>query len=72
AGRRTVEKKEETKKKIGRSPDSMDAMNLAYLPFDVLPIPEIPRRETRSLDPVERQQRYGSAAGRRGLFGRTS
>jgi hypothetical protein len=61
AGRRTVEKKEETKKKIGRSPDSMDAMNLAYLPFDVLPIPEIPRREPRSLDPVERLQQYGTA-----------
>ncbi len=29
-GRRVVERKEETKEKIGRSPDDMDAMNLAY------------------------------------------
>jgi hypothetical protein len=30
-GRRVVEPKPETKKKLGRSPDGMDAMNLAYL-----------------------------------------
>jgi hypothetical protein len=30
AGRRVVEKKEDTKKKIGCSPDDMDAVNLAY------------------------------------------
>jgi hypothetical protein len=30
AGRRKVEKKEDTKEKIGRSPDDADAMNLAY------------------------------------------
>ncbi len=30
AGRRVVEPKDETKKKIGRSPDGLDAMNLAY------------------------------------------
>jgi hypothetical protein len=29
-GRRVVERKEETKRKIGRSPDDMDAMNLSY------------------------------------------
>ncbi|WP_202974201.1 hypothetical protein [Fimbriiglobus ruber] len=29
-GRRSVEPKDDTKKKIGRSPDGMDAMNLAY------------------------------------------
>ena len=28
--RRVVEKKEETKKRLGRSPDDMDALNLAY------------------------------------------
>jgi hypothetical protein len=31
AGRRTVERKDETKEKIGRSPDDADAMNLAYV-----------------------------------------
>lgn len=30
AGRRVVEPKEETKKELGRSPDDMDALNLAY------------------------------------------
>jgi hypothetical protein len=30
AGRRVVERKDETKKAIGRSPDDADAMNLAY------------------------------------------
>ncbi len=30
-GRRVVEKKDETKKRIKRSPDGMDALNLAYL-----------------------------------------
>lgn len=32
AGRRVVEPKSETKKRIGRSPDDMDAINLAYAP----------------------------------------
>jgi hypothetical protein len=32
AGRRVVEKKDETKKRIKRSPDGMDALNLAYAP----------------------------------------
>ena len=31
-GRRVVEKKEETKKRLKRSPDGMDAVNLAYAP----------------------------------------
>ena len=31
AGRRKVEPKEETKEKIGRSPDDADALLLAYL-----------------------------------------
>ncbi len=33
AGRRTVEKKDDTKEKIGRSPDDADACNLAYLEY---------------------------------------
>ena len=31
--RRVVEKKEETKKRLGRSPDDMYALNLAYYEF---------------------------------------
>lgn len=31
SGRRQVERKDETKKRIGRSPDDIDALNLAYL-----------------------------------------
>jgi hypothetical protein len=40
-GRRVVEPKSDTKKKLGRSPDGMDAMNLAYLQIgsgSVIPI----------------------------------
>jgi hypothetical protein len=62
AGRRVVEPKADTKKKIGRSPDSMDAMNLAYLPWDILLRPEIEKQAPRSLDPVERVQSYGGSA----------
>jgi hypothetical protein len=29
-GRRVVEKKKDTKDRLGRSPDNMDALNLAY------------------------------------------
>jgi hypothetical protein len=32
-GRRVVEPKSDTKKKLGRSPDGLDAMNLAYAPL---------------------------------------
>ncbi|HKV42544.1 MAG TPA: hypothetical protein VJX67_25305 [Blastocatellia bacterium] len=34
AGRRVIEKKEVTKKRIKRSPDDADALNLAYAPGD--------------------------------------
>lgn len=34
-GRRVVEPKEETKKRLKRSPDDMDAVNLAYAPVNV-------------------------------------
>jgi hypothetical protein len=34
AGRRVVESKDETKKKIGCSPDDIDALNLAYSPVN--------------------------------------
>jgi hypothetical protein len=65
AGQRVVEKKDDTKKKIGRSPDSMDAMNLAYFTHEVLEIPQVARREPRSLWPGARP----SAMAKRGLFG---
>jgi hypothetical protein len=42
AGRRVVEPKDETRKKIGRSPDDADAMNLAYHdPWPSVPDPEL-------------------------------
>jgi hypothetical protein len=37
AGRRTVERKDQTKDKIGRNPDDADALNLAYLECGVAP-----------------------------------
>jgi hypothetical protein len=65
-GRRVVEKKEETKETIGRSPDDMDAANLAY--YDgggfLAPTTVIENRERRDLRPDQ------LAARRRGLFGR--
>lgn len=36
-GRRVVEPKEQTKKRLKRSPDGMDALNLAYAPPGLLP-----------------------------------
>lgn len=49
AGRRVVESKSDTKKKLGRSPDGMDALNLAYYrtsPPDVVAI-KTPRSSWR-------------------------
>jgi hypothetical protein len=48
AGRRAVEPKDQTREKIGRSPDEADAVNLAYHElggFEVPPAIETPRRE---------------------------
>lgn len=42
-GRRVVEKKDDTKEKIGRSPDDADAMNLAYYEGGVWAPPEVLR-----------------------------
>jgi hypothetical protein len=67
-GRCQVEKKEEMKKRLHRSPDDMDALNLAYLegaPFEPARVVECPRR---SLE--ERMHAGDSAQQRRGLFGR--
>jgi hypothetical protein len=68
AGRRVVERKEETKKKIGRSPDDMDAVNLAHVPWDAEPIPQSPQAK-----PIERGpglEGYRSAQDRRGWLKR--
>jgi len=51
SGRRKVEPKEDTKEKIGRSPDDADAFNLAH--YDVVAcgpraiVPDVPQRPTR-------------------------
>ncbi len=68
SGRRVVESKDETKQKIGRSPDDADALLLAYLEgvaFD--PPAAIPNPPRRPLGP---QPGYESQQQRRGLFGR--
>jgi hypothetical protein len=53
-----VERKEETKKRLGRSPDNVDAFNLAFLPA--------PRDVMRAVE-VERDPYRAEA--RRMLFG---
>jgi hypothetical protein len=40
---RVVEPKDETKKKLGRSPDEMDALNLAFAEYTILPPSPVPR-----------------------------
>lgn len=63
-GRRVVEPKEVTKEKIGRSPDDMDAMNLAYLQGYSMDSPEaIGGNERRNI--MDRDE----AKPRRKLFG---
>jgi hypothetical protein len=76
AGRRKVEPKEETKEKIGRSPDDADAANLAYHEGAAFvrpavidnPVPRV------IVSPREAEARpgprgFGTHARRRGLFG---
>jgi hypothetical protein len=58
--RRVVEPKDETKRKLGRSPDEMDALNLLH---DLAPSP-VPRPERRRLEPSRQ-----SMARRLGPFG---
>jgi len=70
AGRQVVEKKDETKRRLKKSPDGMDALNLAYVrPAEwsapsSAPAPEVAREGRRMGD-------AGMARGRggRGLFG---
>lgn len=64
AGRRVVEPKADTKKRLKRSPDDVDAMNLAWLSLDFKPS-HYQEDHDRDLEPQDE-----SAAGRRGLFGR--
>jgi hypothetical protein len=67
-GRRVVEKKEDTKEKTGRSPDDMDAINLAYSDSQMIKAPAplvLPQR--RAPHDIPRGDRSGSA--RRGMWG---
>jgi hypothetical protein len=64
AGQRVVEEKLKTKDKIGRSPDDMDAVNLAFLPWDAEPIPACIQAQSRQRRPGE----AGSAQERRGYL----
>lgn len=66
AGRRTVEPKEKTKEKIGRSPDDADSVNLAFCPAGQFIAPPIIKTQARAS-----WEDRPSAAGRRGLFGRS-
>ncbi len=62
-GRRVVEPKDDTKLKIGRSPDDMDAFNLAYYPAMIaggiqgVEVPPAPQRQQRSTRPQQTQRR---------------
>jgi hypothetical protein len=68
AGRRVVERKEDTKEKIGRSPDDADAMNLAYLEGVAYPKTVLIDNPVPKWTPETRPARQ-SAARRRRLFG---
>jgi hypothetical protein len=66
-GRRVVESKDETKAKIGRSPDDADALLLAFLEGVAFEAPTpIENPRPRRLDPSDPQR---SHARRRNLFG---
>ncbi len=67
-GRRVVEPKERTKSRLGRSPDDMDALNLAYSAKDAREYMHFVKpRQVR--DPRTGQWRDESMAERIGLFG---
>jgi hypothetical protein len=71
-GRRVVERKEKTRDKLGRSPDDLDALNLAFLTYlDAYPKPT-PRDEEEEALPANAFGEYAyrpSNAERRGLRG---
>jgi hypothetical protein len=63
--RRAVEPEDEPKKKLGRSPDEMDALNLAFSEYTITPPSPVPKPEPRRLEPGEWESPH-----RRRLFGR--
>lgn len=75
AGRRVVEPKKETKKRLGRSPDDMDAMNLAYyeVGWDIPSSEVIPAFDHPHIGPPadnqEPQEAIHPARSRRRMFG---
>ena len=74
SGKCRVEEKIEIKRRLGFSPDAMDAMNLAYCPAGGLGVPQPagPARDPRgNLDPATRNANGGAFAGggRPNLFG---
>jgi hypothetical protein len=69
AGRRVVEKKEETKEKLGRSPDDMDAVNLAYLEGPRYDIPRIQAEKPVGTSWDARRAEQERYEKRPGLFG---
>jgi hypothetical protein len=72
AGRRVVESKDDTKKTLGRSPDDVDSINLAFYEptgFSKPPVAAEPKRKaiTPSEERVEREERKSDRMfGRRG------
>ena len=72
AGLEVVEKKDITRKRLGRSPDGMDALNLAYVrPIDFqapssAPAPEVQHKGRRMSDEQMARGQRG-----RGLFGKS-
>lgn len=74
AGRRVVERKEETKKLLGRSPDDADAMNLAFrecVEFSRPPVVENAQRKPLAPAPAaERGEEYHEPRKVDRMFGR--
>lgn len=75
AGQREVEEKDVTKKRLGRSPDSIDALNLSYYVIDsrmpeVMDIKAPTFQERMEATKEERQPTWRGRKGRRGLFRR--
>lgn len=69
-GRRVVEPKHETKKECGRSPDSADAINLAYYGVPAFEAPEQPDPSKRpGHNPQDRRRVQGSNWKRKGMYG---
>lgn len=69
-GRRVVEPKEKTKERLGRSPDDMDAMNLAYYEtgWDVPSSIAVPAYDEPHLGPQEKHRREEYSKPKRRYF----